>query len=285
MQVLSTRQDIRQWRRSESGVVGLVPTMGALHAGHLSLVETAMQESDRVCVSIFVNPAQFGDENDFASYPRTLDQDLKILQDAGVDAAFVPDAREIYPCEPRTGIHVSGLSQQLEGASRPGHFDGVCLVVNKLFNLVQPDQAYFGWKDAQQVRVLQQMVHDLDIPVDLRPRPTVRDADGLALSSRNQRLSASGREAATRIPDALFAIEEQFDAGERAAARLQQSAVACLQQEDRLTIDYVQIVDLQTLMPIGCVDRPSLVLIAAVCDEVRLIDSLLIDPGDVEATS
>lgn len=253
--------------------------MGALHAGHMSLTEAARRENDQLCVSVFVNPRQFGEHEDFAAYPRTIDEDLEMLRTAGADAVFLPDAGEMYRPDARTSIHVAGLTSVLEGASRPGHFDGVCLIVCKLFNLMQPDRAYFGWKDAQQVRVIQQMVHDLDIPVEVRPMPTIRDDDGLALSSRNRRLSITGRITATRIPEALFAIESRVACGARDAARLQADAIERLASETRLEVDYLQIVDLETLQPLETIDRPALVVIAAVCEDVRLIDSLLIDPG------
>ncbi len=276
MQVIRTRRDIRNWRSEVSGSVGLVPTMGALHAGHMSLVDVAGQENDHICVSIFVNPRQFGSKSDFATYPRTTDEDLSMLQDAGVDAVFMPDAGEMYAGSARTSIHVADLTDRLEGASRPGHFDGVCLVVSKLFNLVQPDHAYFGWKDAQQVRVIQQMVDDLDMPVQIRPMPTVRDDDGLALSSRNCGLTISGRESARHIPAALGLVEQAVRNGEFSVDLIRRRAIEHLSGAEDLEVDYVQIVDLESLQPLDRIDRPALVLIAAICDDIRLIDNLLV---------
>lgn len=252
--------------------------MGALHAGHMALVDAARRENDQICVSIFVNPKQFGAQEDFKTYPRTLGADLDLLRSAEVDAVFMPDPVEMYPPGSRTEIHVAELTDRLEGTSRPGHFDGVCLVVSKLFNLVQPHRAYFGWKDAQQVRVIQQMVHDLDMPVAVRPQPTVRDYDGLALSSRNDGLSESGRAAARHVPEALELIEQAVLAGDRDAHSLQLLAIDHLSADPRLSVDYVEIVDLETLGPVDVVDRPALLLIAVICDAIRLIDNQLIEP-------
>jgi pantoate--beta-alanine ligase len=278
MQQLTDRNTIRAWRAGTSGSVGLVPTMGALHAGHMALVDAARRENDQVCVSIFVNPKQFAAQEDLATYPRTLDADLGLLRRAGVDAVFMPDVAAMYPPGSRTSIHVAELTSQLEGASRPGHFDGVCLVVAKLFNLIQPHRAYFGWKDAQQVRVIQQMVDDIDFPVEVRPQPTVRDHDGLALSSRNQGLSEAGRVAARRISEALDLVSQAVQSGDREASSLRDVASEHLSTHPQLSVDYIEIVDLQSLQPVISLDRPTLLVVAVICNDIRLIDNLLIEP-------
>src|SRR5579863_4441276 len=213
------KETVRQ-ARAENHLVGLVPTMGALHEGHLSLIRRARADCSRVYASIFLNPAQFGPNEDLSKYPRTFEKDVEQLTAAAVDVLFAPEAKDIYPAGFRTYVNVVGLSEKLEGKSRPGHFRGVATVVLKLFEIVQPHFAYFGRKDAQQVRILRQMAMDLDLDVQLVVCPIVREPDGLALSSRNVYLDASGRRAATALYRSLDAVHREIEAGERDSARL-----------------------------------------------------------------
>jgi pantoate--beta-alanine ligase len=248
--------------------------MGALHEGHLALVRQARVQNDVVGVSIFVNPKQFGDDADFSGYPRTLERDLELLARDSVDAVFVPSPVEMYPSEGLTSIHVAQLAERLEGAARPGHFDGVCLVVTKLFNLFQPDRAYFGEKDAQQLIVIQRMIRDLDIPVEIVPVETVRDADGVALSSRNALLSPSERASARAIPEGLFAAADAFRNGERSARDLTEIVRNSVTNTPELRIDYISVAAIEDLQELEQVDRPAVLSIAAYCGEVRLIDNV-----------
>jgi pantoate--beta-alanine ligase len=251
--------------------VGFVPTMGALHAGHLSLVRAARASHDIVVVSVFVNPAQFGPHEDLAAYPRTLESDLKLCEGAGVDFVFVPGADEMYPRPPGVRIVVAGLSEPMEGRARPGHFEGVALVVAKLFNIVGECSAYFGQKDAQQLRIVRRLAADLDLPVQVVGCPTVRDADGLALSSRNFYLSADERVRALALPRALFAIRDAAAAGERDARTL----LARGRDELRdVEVDYLEMVDGEDLRP---VDAPP----ALVCGAIRVGRTRLIDNVEV----
>jgi pantoate--beta-alanine ligase len=253
MKVLRTRRELRDALR-EIQDIGLVPTMGALHAGHEALFRATRAESETVVASIFVNPAQFGPGEDFERYPRDEEADVRLAEGAGVDVLFVPSVEEMYPEGFGTWVDVGGLSDRLEGASRPGHFRGVATVCLKLFNLVRPQRAYFGQKDAQQVAVLRRMISDLDLQVELRVLPTVRDADGLALSSRNNRLSPEERKAALALPRAL---------GTRDAAQARELLAG-------LDVDYVAVADF---------DPP--VLAAAVrIGSTRLIDNVVLDQGD-----
>jgi pantoate--beta-alanine ligase len=277
MRVYRTIDELRSWRAESGESLGLVPTMGALHSGHLSLIRQARAENERVAVSIFVNPTQFGASDEYASYPRTLDGDLSLLEDEAVDAVFVPDASEMYPSTPLTHIHVSGLSERAEGASRPGHFDGVCLVVCKLFSIVQPQRAYFGRKDAQQLMVVRKMVDDLNIPVEIVPAETVRDVDGLAISSRNVHLSDRERAAARRIPEGLFAAQECYQQGERSAERLREIVQRHIASETLLDIDYVIVANETDLEELKMVDPPALLLVAVRCGNVRLIDNVVLE--------
>ncbi|HYZ92172.1 MAG TPA: pantoate--beta-alanine ligase [Actinomycetota bacterium] len=254
--------------------VGFVPTMGALHDGHRSLVGRARAENGFVVVSIFVNPAQFNAAGDLASYPRTFAADLEACADEGADLVFHPDADEMYPVAPVTSVAVSGLTESMEGAARPGHFAGVTLVCAKLFNIVGPCTAYFGEKDAQQLRVVRRMATDLDMPVEIVACPTVREADGLAMSSRNVRLGPDDRAAALALPRALGAVVEAARTGERDARVLERLGRDALEDLD---VDYLEVVDASSLERLERADRPALVCAAVTVNGVRLIDNMAVD--------
>src|ERR1700678_637544 len=224
--------------RAAGKTLGLVPTMGALHPGHLSLVRAAQKSCDAVAVSIFVNPTQFGPKEDFASYPRVFEQDCQTLEAAGVDMVFAPSVEEMYPPGASTFVEVAGLSDRLDGASRPGHFRGVATVVTKLFHIFSPERAFFGQKDAAQVAVLRKMVRDLQFPVQMEVCPTVREPDGLALSSRNRNLSGEERRQALVLSRALMAVQRQFQDGERDSGQLIAEALRVLQEEPAVRLDY-----------------------------------------------
>jgi pantoate--beta-alanine ligase len=259
--------------RAEGKTLGLVPTMGALHEGHLSLVQAAQASCDAVVASIFVNPTQFGPKEDFASYPRTFEQDCQTLEEAGVDMVFAPTVEEMYPPGASTIVEVLGLSDRLDGVSRPGHFRGVATVVTKLFHIFGPDRAFFGQKDAAQVAVLRKMVRDLVFPVQLEVCPTVREADGLAMSSRNRKLSEEERRRALVLSQALFAVEKGFQDGERDSGKLIGEAQRILKDVE---VEYCRIVDPETLEDIPDVSRGGLVAVAARVGSTRLIDNLLL---------
>jgi pantoate--beta-alanine ligase len=255
------------WRREGCGV-GLVPTMGALHDGHLALVRRARAQCDRVAVSVFVNPLQFGAAEDFDAYPRGQERDLELLGKEGVDAAYLPEVEEMYPPGASTRVRVHGLDEKLEGAHRPGHFEGVATVVAKLFNAARPNRAYFGQKDAQQVALIGRMVRDLDMGVEIVVVPTVRDADGVALSSRNAYLSEEERRAARCLVGALRAANTAFLEGERDATRLRRRMVEVLAAEPLVRPDYAEVVDPTTF------DSPgTLAVLAARIGHTRLIDN------------
>jgi pantoate--beta-alanine ligase len=262
--------------RAAGKTLGLVPTMGALHEGHLSLVRAAQASCDAVAVTIFVNPTQFGPKEDFASYPRTMEQDCQTLEAAGVDLVFAPSVEEMYPSGAGTFVEVADLSERLDGASRPGHFRGVATVVAKLFNIFNPDHAFFGQKDAAQVAVLRKMVRDLRFGVQLDVCPTVREPDGLALSSRNRNLSGEQRRQALVLSRALRAVEEQVRGGEQDSATLLAEALRTLQHEPAVLVDYCRIVDPDTLEDVPDVHRGALVAVAARVGNTRLIDNLLV---------
>ncbi len=262
--------------------IGLVPTMGAFHAGHLALMRAARATCDEVVVSLFVNPAQFEEASDLAAYPRTAASDAAGAEAEGVDVLFAPSADEVYPAGFSTSVRVAGLSDVLEGAERgPGHFAGVCTVVAKLFNIVAPDVAFFGQKDAQQVAVLRRMVTDLDLPVALEIVPTVRERDGLAMSSRNGRLDAGERERAVALSRALRAAEAAIGEGERDAARLRAMALAAMAPHG-VEPEYLALVDPDSFQPVDTVNGRVLVAVAARVGKTRLIDNALIqtDGGD-----
>ncbi len=267
--------------RAEGRIIGFVPTMGALHAGHTALVQRAKKECAPVVASIFVNPKQFGPNEDFAKYPRSVESDSEKFSAAGVDALFLPEAAEIYPGGFRTYVTVEGLSDRLEGRSRPGHFRGVATVVMKLLEIVQPHYAYFGRKDAQQVRIISQMVRDLNLDTEIVVCPIVREPDGLALSSRNAYLNADERRAATVLHRALEAARAELTAGVRDSLRLQSVMRRVLETEPLAAVDYAEIVDAEAFEPVTRIARPCYVLLAVFIGKTRLIDNLYLEPvGD-----
>ena len=265
--------------RAEGLVIGLVPTMGALHEGHTALVKRARQECSRVIASVFVNPKQFGPKEDYKKYPRDLEKDAEKLAAAGVDALFAPEATDVYPDGFRTYINVEGISERLEGRSRPGHFRGVATVVLKLFEIVQPNFAYFGRKDAQQVRIISEMTRDLNLDAEIVVCPIVREADGLALSSRNAYLSVEERKAATVLHRALTAAQSELAAGVRDAAQLQAVMRRIIEAEPLATADYAEIVSADTFEPVVRVARSCYAVLAVFVGKTRLIDNLLIEPA------
>jgi len=275
MQVVETIAAMRGARRGFEGL-GFVPTMGFLHQGHLSLVARAKAECGAAAVSIFVNPTQFGPNEDLARYPRDLPRDLALLREAGADVVFTPQPAEIYPPGFATAIDVGPVADPLEGASRPGHFSGVATVVAKLFNIVQPTRAYFGQKDAQQTVVIRRMARDLDMPLEVVVAPTVREADGLAMSSRNTYLSPEQRGAATVLFRALSEAERRFAAGERDGEALRRAMLAVLAQEPAAQVDYVSVADPDTLEELQRIERGALASMAVRIGATRLIDNLLL---------
>ncbi len=258
--------------------IGLVPTMGYLHDGHRSLIEKARQENDRVLVSTFVNPTQFGPNEDFATYPRDLQKDMALCQGAGANWVFAPEIKEMYPSESLTGISMRLLGDHLCGASRPGHFAGVCLVVSKLFNICQPDRAYFGEKDAQQLAVIRQMVFDLNFPVEIVGCPIVREADGLALSSRNTYLDPAERQAALVVPRCMQRAKEALASGEREVSRILKLMEDEIEKEPLARADYLAIVDSRKLQPQKTIQDSVLVAAAVYIGKTRLIDNLTFKP-------
>jgi pantoate--beta-alanine ligase len=278
------KQTARQ-AQAEGRVIGFVPTMGALHAGHLSLVEAARRETSPVVVSIFVNPKQFGPNEDFAKYPRAFDADRELLERAGADVLFAPAVEEMYPAGFRTVVNVEGLSDRLEGRVRPGHFRGVATVVLRLLEIVSPRFAYFGRKDAQQARIIRQMASDLALDTEIVACPIVREADGLAMSSRNAYLSPSERRAAPVLFRALSRAREMITAGERDAARLVDAMRRVLAAEPLAVPDYVEIVDADSLEPVTLLRKECLALLAVRIGVTRLIDNMLIEFADSAAGS
>jgi pantoate--beta-alanine ligase len=279
--VLTTIAEVRAAvadARRRGLAVGFVPTMGALHEGHAALVRTARAAGGFVVVSVFVNPTQFGPNEDFGKYPRTLDADRALCHDAGAALVFAPTAAEMYPERSITFVEVTELDTGLCGASRLGHFRGVCTVVLKLFNIVAPDRAYFGAKDFQQARIVAQMVRDLNVAVEVRVEPTVREADGLALSSRNRYLSPTERAAAPAIYRALLGLRERV-AGEREVANLEARLQAELAAIPGARVDYASIVDAETLRPVARVERPAVAAVAVFLGTTRLIDNIVIAPA------
>jgi pantoate--beta-alanine ligase len=273
MKVVKTIGEVRA-ARAVFPTLGLVPTMGFLHEGHASLIERAKAECGAVAVSIFVNPTQFGPSEDLTRYPRDLDRDLTRLRDTAVDLAFVPEVDQIYPAGFATSIDVGPLATILEGASRPGHFAGVATVVAKLFNIVQPTRAYFGQKDAQQCAVIRHMVRDLDLPVEIVVRPTIRDASGLAVSSRNSYLTPAEHDQATVLFRALSAANAAFAAGERTAAVLRAIVTDMIAGEPAVRLDYVSIADPESLEECELAGPGAVVSLAAFVGKTRLIDNL-----------
>jgi pantoate--beta-alanine ligase len=262
--------------RSDGKTVGLVPTMGALHEGHLSLVRAARAQCDRVVVSIFVNPLQFGPNEDLAKYPRDFDRDSELLKREGVDLIFAPSVEEMYPPGGVTYVTVEGLSDKLCGASRPGHFRGVATVVAKLFHVVEPDRAFVGQKDAAQSTIIRRMVRDLNMPVQIVVCSIVREADGLAMSSRNAYLDAQQRKSALVLYRSLRAVEEAFNNGERKVATLVETGKRVLADDPSVRLDYFEIVDPEMLDPITDITRKALVAVAAFVGNTRLIDNIVL---------
>ncbi len=270
-------KQVARQARAEGRLVGLVPTMGALHEGHLSLVRAAQQQCRPVVVSIFVNPKQFGPQEDFQKYPRAMETDAAQLARLGVEYVFAPTVAEMYPDGFRTYVSVEGLGERLEGRSRPGHFRGVSTVVLKLFEIVQPHFAYFGRKDAQQARLVRQMLQDLNLDTQLAVCPIVREADGLAVSSRNAYLNPAERRAAAVLSRALTAAQRGIGAGERDAVRLLAVMRKVLASEPLATLDYLEIVDAESFQPVSRLRGACLVLLAAFVGPTRLIDNLLVE--------
>lgn len=276
MDVVTSVAAVREIRKQLGGTWGLVPTMGALHMGHLSLVRRARAENECVAVSIFVNPTQFAAGGDLDKYPRPLAQDLAQLEPLGVDLVFAPSNQEVYPPGYQTYVTVQEVTAPLEGAMRPGHFRGVATVVTKLFNIVQPDRAYFGQKDAQQVAVIKQMVRDLNFPTEIVVGETVREPDGLAMSSRNGYLSAEDRRAAAVLYQALCAARGAFERGERDGEKLRAAMRGVLSREPRATVEYVSAADPLTLQELDHVEKTVLLSMAVRFGTTRLIDNFLL---------
>jgi pantoate--beta-alanine ligase len=277
MKITGNIADTRTARKEMDGSVGFVPTMGYLHEGHLSLVRKAGVENDFVVVSIFVNPAQFGPGEDLAGYPRSLEGDLEILRNEKVHLVFAPTAESMYPEGFSTWVQVEKLTERLEGKSRPGHFRGVATIVAKLFNIVQPHRAYFGEKDAQQLLVIRKMVAELNMSMEIVPMPTVREADGLAISSRNSYLNPKERKAALILWKALNQARELWSGGEQNGERLRNKVTHFILGEPLAKIDYFSIADPETLEELETIDRPALVSIAVRFGRTRLIDNIKLE--------
>ncbi len=275
MRIIETVSEMSEARTVVRGSVGLVPTMGALHEGHLSLVRRARSDSDHVVVSVFVNPTQFGPREDIDTYPRDVDRDLQLLEAEGVDVVFAPTVEEMYPPGFDEWVEVCGpLTSTLEGASRPQFFRGVTTVVARLLRIVQPQRAYFGEKDAQQLRVVRRMVREQRLPVEIVGLPTLREPDGLAMSSRNAYLSPRERQAAVVLPRALELAREMVESrGVRDARRLKEAMRDCIAGEPLVAVDYVAVTDYETLEELTVIDRPALLLLAVRVGSTRLIDN------------
>ncbi len=273
--IKEVRAEVKQWKK-EGLSVGLVPTMGFLHEGHKSLMERAVKENDRVVVSDFVNPTQFGPNEDLASYPRDLDRDAKLCESAGVTLLFNPEPEEMYYENKTTSVHMEGLTKELCGKSRPIHFDGVCSVVSKLFNIVTPDRAYFGQKDAQQLAVIKRMVRDLNFDIEIVGCPIIREADGLAKSSRNTYLSESERKAAVILSQSLQVGKELIAQGETDAVKIKNAIVKKIETEPLAKIDYVEVVDAENIVPVEKIDNNTLIAMAVYIGKTRLIDNMIV---------
>jgi pantoate--beta-alanine ligase len=279
MNVCTTFEDARG---RVSGRVGLVPTMGYLHEGHLRLVETAAGENDATIVTVFVNPMQFDDDTDLDGYPRDLERDLGLAARAGADVVVAPSVTYVYPEDHRTTVTVAGVTDAMEGHHRPGHFAGVATVVAKLFAGLRPDTAYFGRKDAQQLAVIAAMARDLSFPVDVKGVPVVREVDGLALSSRNVRLSPDARRAASTLSAGLMAAADLIEDGSSDVAAILAAARSPMEADPLVRIDYVELADARSASPTRTLGGKQFIAVAAVVDGVRLIDSLTILDGDVD---
>ena len=277
MRMLKTIAEIRELRQQLSNSVGLVPTMGYLHEGHLDLVRRARGENPTVVVSIFVNPTQFGPSEDFVAYPRDLNRDLKLLEKEKVDIVFVPLHEEMYPPGFSSWVDVEKITERLEGASRTGHFRGVTTVVAKLFNIVQPTKAYFGQKDAQQAVVIKRMVADLNMNLEIVVVPTVRENDGLAMSSRNSYLTSEERQAAAVLFKSLSLARQLGQGGEKDADKIRQQMTSLIQKEPLAKIDYISIADADTLEELKLIDRSALASLAIRIGKTRLIDNTVLE--------
>lgn len=277
IRTISWMKQVAREARAQDRVIGFVPTMGALHEGHLSLIRAAQSECSPVVVSIFVNPKQFGPSEDFQKYPRAFEADRAALENLGVDYLFAPPPEEMYPRGFNTVVAVGGLSDKLEGLSRPGHFHGVTTVVLKLFEIVQPSLAYFGRKDAQQARIIRQMSLDLNLDAQIVVRPILREPDGLALSSRNVYLQGDDRRAATALYRSLDAVGREIEAGQRDVMRLLAVLRGVLDAEPGVALDYAEIVDAETLDPVVSLRGRCLILLAAKVGKTRLIDNALVE--------
>ncbi len=277
MKIARTIAEMKTLRRSLTGSVGFVPTMGYLHEGHLSLVKQARAENKTTVVSIFVNPTQFGPTEDYATYPRDPEHDLALLEKEKTDIAFIPSTDEMYPKGFNSWVEVKGITDRLEGACRPGHFKGVTTVVAKLFYIVEPTRAYFGQKDAQQALVIKKMVADLNMNLEIVVLPTVREKDGLAMSSRNTYLNPEERRAATILFKALLLARERWHQGETNAKSLRQEMISLIEKEPLAKIDYVSIADTETLEELSIIDRPALASLAVRIGKTRLIDNIKLE--------
>jgi pantoate--beta-alanine ligase len=277
MMIVSTLDELRSARLLLDGSVGFVPTMGYLHEGHLSLVRHARQECESVAVSIFVNPTQFGPNEDLSKYPRDLERDLRLLEPLGVDLVWTPTPEAMYPSGFQTWIEVQEMTRPLEGAMRPGHFRGVTTVVAKLFNAVQPAKAYFGQKDAQQAAVIRRMTRDLNFPLEVVVCPTVREPDGLAMSSRNVYLNPEERKAATVLYRALSAAKEEYEKGERSAEKLRNKMKELIGREPLAQMQYVSCADYETLQELDKVTGKTLLSMAVLLGKTRLIDNFVLE--------
>lgn len=284
MRLVRTAAQLRAWRRGLSGSLGFVPTMGYLHEGHLSLVRRSKGENSTTAVSIFVNPTQFGPREDLARYPRDLPRDLALLEKEGTDLVFAPETEEVYPPGCSTWVVVEGVTERLEGASRPGHFRGVATVVAKLLNLMKPQRAYFGQKDAQQLAVIRKMVRDLNMDLEIVAVPTVREPDGLAMSSRNIFLNPRERQAALVLYRSLSLAEELRQKGEKDAGKIREAMIKLIQTEPLAQIDYVSIAHPDTLEELEKLAGPALVSLAVRIGPTRLIDNILFTEGGRRGT-
>ena len=277
MKVFDEISEFRKWRRKLGDSVGFVPTMGYLHEGHIALVRRAKAENKHVIVSIFVNPTQFGPQEDFAAYPRDTERDKSLLKEQKVDAIFMPDEAEMYPEGRSTWVDVGDIAERLEEAARPGHFRGVATVVAKLFNIVEPARAYFGQKDGQQLAVITKMVADLDMNLQVVPVPTVREFDGLAMSSRNVYLDPEDRDAAVVLYKALITAMKLYEKGERSAGHIRGDMATLIESEPRASIDYVSVADAVTLEELDEIEGPALVSLAVWTGKTRLIDNMTLE--------
>ena len=288
MEVASTVAEMRALRRAYVGDVGFVATLGYLHAGHVSLLRASLEQDAHTVASIFVNPTQFNHPDDFDSYPRDVEGDLALLREQGVDAVFVPSVEEMYPDGPSTTVEVAEVADRLEGAHRPGHFAGVTTIVSKLFDIVEPTRAYFGKKDAQQLAVIRRLVADLHLNVEIVAMPTIREPDGLAMSSRNARLSSSERKAALVLAKALRLAAERYDEGERNGGAIRSAMLELIADEPLarvcdVRVDYVSVADTEHLNELDSITGDALVSLAVQIGDVRLIDNVTLpdDAGEV----